>query len=191
MKKKALYLLILIIGITTFSCEQGPSLQQYFVEKMYDPSFLIVNLPIQIDSLFQDDITEKERNVIAGVGKLNLLFYKINRDQPDKYSSELDQVKTILSAKRYQHLIDFKAFDNAQGNFLFEGKTDRIKEGIVFLNAKNLGFGVLRILGDEINPAGLLSLSKKININQFESQIKSSIGTLPLGDFIESQEIIQ
>ena len=54
-----------------------------------------------------------------------------------------------------------------------------------------MGFGVLRILGDEINPAGLLSLSKKINIDQFERQIKSSIGTLPLGDFIESQEIIQ
>jgi len=53
--------------------------------------------------------------------------------------------------------------------FSLKGKTDRIKEGIVFVNAKNLGFGVLRILGDEINPAGLLSLSKKIDPDQFEA----------------------
>lgn len=189
MKKNALYLLTLLIGITTLSCEQGPSLQQYFVEKMDDPSFLIVNLPIQIDSLFQDDITEKERNIIAGVGKLNLLFYKQNKNQPEKYTAELGEVKAIMSAKKYQHLMDFKAFDNAQGNFLFEGETDQINEGIIFLNAKNLGFGVLRILGDEINPAALLSLSKKIKMDQLESQIKNSVGTL--GGFMESQDIIQ
>jgi len=57
--------------------------------------------------------------------------------------------------------MDFKAFDKAQGNFLFEGQTDRIEEGIVFVRSDALGFGVLRILGDQINPASLLSLSKK------------------------------
>ena len=76
MKKRALILITLIIGIVTNSCEQAPSLQQYFVEKMDDSSFLIVNLPIQIDSLFQEDTTDSEREVIANIGKLNLLFYK-------------------------------------------------------------------------------------------------------------------
>ncbi|CAI8351694.1 MAG: Uncharacterised protein [uncultured Bacteroidota bacterium] len=37
MKKKAFYFLTLLAGIVTISCEQGPSLQQYFVEKMDDP----------------------------------------------------------------------------------------------------------------------------------------------------------
>lgn len=53
--------------------------------------------------------------------------------------------------------MDFKAFDKAQGNFLFEGETDNIEEGIVFVDAENIGFGVLRILGDGINPNVLLS----------------------------------
>ena len=74
MKKKAFYFLTLLAGIVTISCEQGPSLQQYCVEKMDDPSFLIVNLPIKIDSLFKDNITAQEQKAIANVGKLNLLF---------------------------------------------------------------------------------------------------------------------
>ena len=64
------------------SCEQGPSLQQYFVEKMEDPSFLILNLPIQLDSIFQKDITAKDRELISSIGKLNLLFYKKDNNHP-------------------------------------------------------------------------------------------------------------
>ena len=76
MKKRALILITLLIGIVANSCEQAPSLQQYFVEKMDDSSFLIVNLPIQIDNLFQEEITDSERELIANIGKLNLLFSK-------------------------------------------------------------------------------------------------------------------
>ena len=188
MKKRAAILMTLLIGIIVNSCEQAPSLQQYFVEKMDDSSFLILNLPIQIDSLFQEEITDSEREVIANIGKLNLLFYKKNTNNSEKYFTEVGRVKKILSAKRYQNLMDFKAFDKAQGNLLFEGKTDQIEEGIVFLYAKNMGFGVLRILGNDLNPGGLNSLCKKININQLESKIKSSVGSL--GNFMRSQEII-
>jgi len=81
--------------------------------------------------------------------------------------------------------MDFKAFDKAQGNFLFEGQTDRIEEGIVFVRSDALGFGVLRILGDQINPASLLSLSKKLDTDQVENQLKNSVGLL--NDFIEAK----
>jgi hypothetical protein len=189
MKKKVLYLLTMLTGSLMISCEQGPSLQQYFVEKMEDPSFLIVNLPIQLDSIFQKDITAKDRELISSIGKLNLLFYKKDKNHPEKYKTEVGKVKAILSEDRYQHLMDFKAFDKAQGNLLFEGKTDQIEEGIVFVDASEMGFGVLRILGDQINPAALLSLSKKIDPEQFENQIKSSVGSL--GNFFDSEIKIQ
>ena len=185
MKKKALYFLTLLAGIVNISCKQGPSLQQYFVEKMDDPSFLIVNLPINTDSLFNDNISAQEQKAITSVDKLNLLFYKKSDDQTEKYKTEVDRVKKILSAKRYQHLMDFKVFDKAQGKFLFEGEMDKIEEGIVFVSADEMVFGVLRILGDKINPASLLTLSKKINSIQLKSQIKNSLGSL--GNFSETQ----
>ena len=135
--------------------------------------------------MFKDNISVQEQKAIASVGKLNLLFYKKSDDQTEKYNTEVDRVKKILSAKRYQHLMDFKAFDKVQGKFLFEGETDKIEEGIVFVSAEEIGFGVLRILGDQINPASLLTLSKKIDSNQLESQIKNSLSSL--GNFSETQ----
>ena len=48
-----------LAGIVATFCEQGPSLQQYFVEKMDDLSFLIVNLPIKIDNLFKTILQPK------------------------------------------------------------------------------------------------------------------------------------
>jgi hypothetical protein len=55
----------------------------------------------------------------------------------------------------------------------------------VFVRSDALGFGVLRILGDQINPASLLSLSKKLDTDQVENQLKNSVGVL--NDFIEAK----
>ena len=106
MKKKALYLMTMLAGIIFMSCEQGPSLQKYFVEKMDDSSFLIVNLPINIDSLFQKDISTEDRLVAASIKKLNLLFYRINKSKKIEYKEEVNRLKSILASKRYQHLMD-------------------------------------------------------------------------------------
>ena len=184
MKKKALYLMTMLAGIIFMSCEQSPSLQKYFVEKMDDSSFLIVNLPINIDSLFQKDISTEDRLVAASIKKLNLLFYRINKSKKIEYKEEVNRLKSILASKRYQHLMDFKAFDKASGNLLFEGEENQIEEGIVFVNAEEFGFGVLRILGDEINPSALMKLSKKVDPKQLEKQLKASVGAL--GDIYKS-----
>lgn len=41
-----------------------------------------------------------------------------------------------------------------------------------------MGFGVLRILGSEINPAVLMGLVKKVDPTQLEEQLKSSATAL-------------
>ena len=74
--------------------------------------------------------------------------------------------------------MNFKAFDKGQGKLLFEGETDRIEEGIVFVNAKKMGFGVLRILGTDINPIVLSRLVKKVDPKKLEEELKSIVGDL-------------
>jgi hypothetical protein len=70
--------------------------------------------------------------------------------------------------------MDFKAFDKAQGSVLFEGNTDQIEEGIVFLNSTKMGFGVLRIIGTDMNPAVIMTLAKKVDPNQMKKQLGST-----------------
>jgi len=190
MKKKALYFITMLAGLLFISCGQGPSLQQYFVEKMDDSAFLIVNIPLNLDSLFlKKDISEEDRRVILSVGKLNLLFYRMKKDQLEQYKEEVGKLKKILAENRYQHLMDFKAFDRAQGNLLFEGTESNIDEGIVFVESENFGFGVLRILGDDINPAALMRLGKKVDPNQLEKQVKNSIGSM--GAIFEDTDTVE
>ena len=61
MKNKSSLWICLLIGIVVVSCDKKPSLQSYYVDKMDDSSFLIVNLPLQLDSLFSDDLSSKEQ----------------------------------------------------------------------------------------------------------------------------------
>lgn len=178
MKKKYFFLWTMLTAFLFTSCEQGPTLQTYFVQKMEDPAFLIVNLPFKLDNLLKDDLTQDEQEALAGVGKLNLLFYRFKEEREANYKMELNQINTILENKKYQHLMDFKAFDKGQGKLLFEGETDRIEEGIVFVNAKKMGFGVLRILGTDINPIVLSRLVKKVDPKKLEEELKSTVGDL-------------
>ena len=185
MKKKSIFCVSLLAVVFFVNCTQGPTLQSYFVEKMDDPTFLIVNLPFKFDKLFTKDLTATEQEALASVGKLNLLFYRFRSGEETKFKSELNQLNTILAHNKYQQLMDFKAFDKGQGKLLFEGATDKIEEGIVFLSATDKGFGVLRILGSEINPAILMGLIKKVDPNQLEKQLKSS--TASLGSIFEKE----
>ena len=40
---------------------------------MDDSPFLVLNLPIQIDSLFNEEITDSEKEVIANIGNMHFL----------------------------------------------------------------------------------------------------------------------
>jgi len=178
MKNKSSLWICLLIGIVLVSCDKKPSLQSYYVDKMDDSSFLIVNLPLQLDSLFSDDLSSKEQQALNSIDKLNLLFFRSKKDQEEKYQNELTKISTILSQDKYQPLMDFKSFDKAQGSFLFEGDTDKVEEGIIFLNSAKMGFGVLRIIGSDMDPGVIMSLAKKANPDQMKKQFGSSVGVL-------------
>jgi hypothetical protein len=107
-----------------------------------------------------------------------LLLFRPKEDQIEKYQKELVVISGILDQKRYQHLINFRAFEKAEGTFLFEGTTQAIEEGIIFLKMGEKGFGVLRILGSDINPASLVTLVKKVDPNLFKQQLKFSFGSI-------------
>ena len=164
----------LVVGTLFVSCGKIPSLQSYYVEKMDDASFFIVNLPLQLDSLFANNLTPKEQSALESIDKLNLLFYRSKEGQEEKYKNELSEVTTILAQDKYQHLMNFKAFDKTQGSIMFEGSSDQIEEGIVFVNSTKMGFGVLRIIGSDMEPAVIMTLVKKINPDKMKKQLGST-----------------
>ena len=75
MKIKSTLWIGLFISVFLVSCGKKPSLQSYYVNKMDDSSFLIVNLPLRLDSLFNKDLSLSEQSAVSSVDKLNLLLY--------------------------------------------------------------------------------------------------------------------
>ena len=100
---------------------------------MEDASFLIVNVPFKLESFFKQNLSEDEQLTVSSIDKLNLLLFRPKEDQIEKYQKELVVISEILDQERYQHLMNFRAFEKAEGTFLFEGTTQAIEEGIIFL----------------------------------------------------------
>jgi hypothetical protein len=178
MKKIDTYWFLIIAGFFFFSCNQDASIQSYYVEKLEDPSFLIINVPFQFNNVFNQKLTAEDQKAISSVEKFNLLFYRVKENQNEIFKNELAVVENILSQNRYQNLMDFKIFKKAQGRLLFEGEMDKIKEGIVFFSSDEIGFVVLRILGSKISPTSLIGLVEKIDPVKFEDQFKFTLGSL-------------
>jgi hypothetical protein len=71
MKKKFLLVYLLLPVLLFITCDKQPSLQSYFVEKLEDPSFLIVNIPFQLENIFSENLTQEELKAVWNIGKRN------------------------------------------------------------------------------------------------------------------------
>ena len=163
----------LVVGMLFVSCEKTASIQSYFVSKMDDSSFFIVNLPIQLNSFFSKKLSFEEQNAVKNIDKLNLLIFLLNEGQEEKYDKELEEISAILSQKQFQILMNFKAFDNSKGSLLINGEGDLFEEVIVFFNSTKIGFGVLRIVGSDIDPGIIVALANKADPDLIKKQFGS------------------
>ena len=84
MKSIKIIYLLLCSGTLLTSCTKSSSLQSYYVDKMEDASFLIINLPFQLESLFDQDLSEQEQMIVSSIEKLNLLLYLPKEKQKEK-----------------------------------------------------------------------------------------------------------
>lgn len=176
--KKLAVLLLFITTIT--SCNQGPTLQTYYVDHQEKSSFTSFDLPASLINVDHIEMTEAQTEAYESVRKLNILAYKTENTDADAYKLELAEVKTILTNPKYEELA--RGGNVKEGRFVvkFLGDVDSIDELIIFVNAKNKGFLIARVLGDDMNAGKLLKLESVLKdikfedgqLEQFQSLIK-------------------
>lgn len=170
--KKSIVVLFLVTVFT--SCNQGPTLQTYFVDNQTNSSFISLDIPA---SLLKEDEIQKftvvQQEAYESVDKVNVLAFQRLEDNLDEYNLELENVKVILNDPKYEELM---RGSTSGGKFVlkFLGDSEEsIDEFIIFGSASDKGFVVARVLGDDMNATKLMSLGKVLNGAQFEnSQIK-------------------
>ena len=162
----------LMATVFLVSCSNGVSLQRYFVDNQEVKNFISQDIPLSMIEIDKSNFTEEQQEAYKSVSKLNFLGYKTSETDTETYKAELTKVKAILSDSKYNDLMEF----SDRGNKIYVkyiGDDEEADEVIVFGSAKEMGFGIVRILGNDMNPEKMITLMEafqKADVD--ENQIK-------------------
>ncbi|WP_407556809.1 DUF4252 domain-containing protein [Winogradskyella sp. 4-2091] len=165
--KKSMVVLLLITAFT--SCNQGPTLQTYYVDNEEKAGFASFDVPASFINVESVDMTEEQKEAYNSVDKLNVLTYMKEDTDSEVYKLELEKVKTILENPKYEELM--RGGNSKDGKFVvkFLGDVESIDELIVFGSANNKGFMIARVLGDDMQPDELMKLGSVLEKANYDS----------------------
>ena len=152
-----------IVATVLFSCGySGETLQGYYVVNQEAPNFLSVDIPVSFVSLEEAELTEVQKEAYESIDKLNMLGYRKDGDNEEEYKAELAKVQTILKDDKYQDLFRGGSSD---GKIIVKyiGDDTSIDELIIFGTMNEAGFGIIRVLGNNMEPAKIMKLGDVVS----------------------------
>lgn len=163
--------------VTLHSCNQGTSLQRYYVDHQEQPNFLSIDVPVSMLNLDMALLSPEQKDAYTSIQKLNMLAYKVKPGQKTDYETELAKVKAILNNSKYEELMRGGDAEVGQFSIRILGDEDDVEEFILFGNSDDKGFAVVRILGKDMNPNKIMNL--------FSALDKADIDDSKLSQFTE------
>ena len=160
---KNIVALLLIITVLTSCGYGGETLQGYYVVNQEAPNFISVDIPVSFVDLDEANLTDVQREAYESIDKLNMLGYRKSDDNIEEYKAELVKVQTILKDERYQEL--FRGGNSSDGKIIVKyiGTDTTIDELIIFGAMNETGFGIIRVLGNNMEPAKIMKLGDVVN----------------------------
>ena len=164
-----MYKLVIILITLLFvrSCETRPTLQKYYVKNTESADFVSIDLAPSIINTGKIKLTSEEKAALQSFNKMNILAFKSDSTQLEKYNKEISEVKSILKDDSYQQLMKVGSGNDGAAVY-FVGEEEHIDEFVVMANKKENGFAVVRVLGKDMNPThilNMLSLLQKTDMN--------------------------
>ena len=158
---------ILLISFVLYSCSNNATLQTYFVENSESTEFFTIDIAPSIIKTDALTLTNEETAALEAFKKMNILAFKKDSINENKYKSEMTKVKAILKDEQYESLIKYGSNTNGAALY-FAGETDKIDEFVLVANQDEAGFAIVRILGDDMDVnhvMTLFQLLKKSNVD--------------------------
>ena len=169
--------LVVVITLITNACDSNPSLQKYYVNSKENSEFISIDLPSSILQLKDTEVSEDIKNTLETIKKVNFLALQLSNTNKELYSSEKEKVNRILKNPKYKQLMRINlGKSNVSVHYL--GEEDAIDEVIIFGSDNEKGFAIVRVIGENMNPANILKLTQKIKMNENSGQLKQLNGLL-------------
>ncbi|MSP84804.1 MAG: DUF4252 domain-containing protein [Flavobacteriaceae bacterium] len=164
---KYIYCLAIIGSVLLPSCNNEPTLQKYFVKNTENKNFIALDVSPSILNIDAAKLSAEQNAALKSFDKMNILAFKLDDKNKAEFELERTKVNKILKDKKYQQLMKFGSGKEG-ASISFVGSNEHIEEFVLFANKKENGFAVIRILGKNMNPTGIMtmmSVLEKANIN--------------------------
>jgi len=152
--KSILILLLVVMGTT--SCSDKNSLRNYFLDHAEKAGFSSSTIPVSLLKQEGMQFTKKQEEALEAVDRVNLLFYRPENMKQEEFTTEKNNVKAILNQEKYEELINL----GRNGVIKYIGNDDTIDEIIAFVSEKEMGFAVMRIIGNDMTLEKFMELYK-------------------------------
>lgn len=162
------------------ACSSSQSLQEYYVDNSENPNFISLDLPASILNLESADLTDKQREALESLRKLNILAFRKTEQNSAEYTLEKNKVNDILKKGDFVELMKLNS-SYGKGVIKYTGDEDAIDEVIIFGNSDEKGFALIRVLGKNMNPAYLMELLKAIQKSDYKGEGLGEIGSFLKG----------
>jgi hypothetical protein len=150
------------------SCDQKPTLQKYFVKSADSKDFVTLDIGTGFLKNDKMKLTADETKALESMEKLNVLVFKRN----DKNAAEFDKqkviVKDLLKSDKYEELMKMN-FGEGGISVNTKGEGEHLDEFVIFLNNRDTGFGVIRVLGDDMTPQNVMTIVGLLQKSDFNS----------------------
>ncbi len=174
--KKIIIAGLALLGVLFFeACSSTQSLQEYYVDNSENPNFISLDLPTSILNLEEADLTETQRKALNSLRKLNMLAFKKTMTNAEEYVAEKAKVNAILKDKDYKELMKLNS-EYGKGVIKYLGEDDAIDEVVIYGSSDDKGFALIRVLGDDMNPAYIMQLMKAIQKADYDEDALGDIG---------------
>ncbi len=166
-----------VVALLTIACDTHPSLQKYYVDSKENNEFISIDLPASLLQLKDNDVSEDIKNTLETIKKVNFLALQLTETNQELYTSEKQKVKDILKNPKYKELMRVSmGKGNVSVNYL--GEDDAIDEVVIFGADNEKGFAVVRIIGENMNPADIMKLTQEIKLDDDSGQLKQLEGLM-------------
>lgn len=159
---KILSLLLLVLMLT--SCKNEKSLQGYLVESQDKSGFITVDIPTSFLQLKTEAVSDEVKETLKSIRKVNVVALPIKGNEAAFEVEKLKLKSIFKDNEAYKSLMSLKA-QGMNVSIYYTGDTESIDEVIAFGYGNEIGVGVARLLGDNMNPAKIMEMLKDVKLD--------------------------
>lgn len=163
MKKVTTLIIAFVVSFSFTSCQEQ-TLQDYLVASQEKPGFVTFDVPGGIFQIESDELSEASRNTLKTIKKVNIAGLMTKDSDAATIASEKEQLDKIFQNSEYKRLMRFTE-KNIKMNLFYTGDKAAIDEVIIYGYNAEIGVGVARVLGEDMNISDIMRAMNDVKLD--------------------------